>query len=143
MGVGRRSARRILNSRKYAECVSVVQQLPGARDEHGEFVAGAVRRTSLNCSIQSVGLQTMSLLRESGIGGEGIVDARMFFIPTDQTNFTRPLRIGENQTDNDKIEYSGLLWHVVRIEDYSNHGHIEVTAVRKSGQSDALATTQC
>ncbi len=138
--LGRRSARRILNSRKYSEQITIVQQGAGERDSNGEYIDGAEMRFTLRASIENVGLQTMKLLRDNSEAGERIIDARYFFIPAQQSNFVRPLRVGPNQTDNDRIIYNGLSYAVSSMDDFSNHGHIEVIATRTEGQDDDAAT---
>lgn len=141
MALGRNTARRILTGSKYTECVTILQTLAGARDDNGEFIAGKTVKTQVNASIENVGLQTLSLLRDNSIAGERIVDVREFFITTLNTNFIRPVRVGDvGQSSNDKIEYAGFTWDILRVEDFTNHGHIEIIAARIEGQSDAAAT---
>lgn len=139
--LGRGSARRILRSRRYVEDVVLVQQNAGTRNEFGEFVPGPGDTFPVQASIENVGLQTQSLLRNNTEAGERIVDYRYFFIFATMTDFARPVRVGINQTDSDTIQYAGLDWDIVQIEDYSNHGHLEIIAVRREGQNDGVGTS--
>ncbi len=132
----RTSARRVLNSPLYTEEICLKKETPGKRNDFGEYEEGRVQSFDLRASIEPIDPESQSKLRDIFPEGNRIVDARFFYICTDDEDLVKALRTGDNiQTRRDVIVYNDLEYLIKRIADYSVHGHIEVIATREEGQN--------
>jgi len=131
----RRNARRILNSSLYAEDIKLCKEIPGERNQYGEYEAGRIKEFELKASVEPIDPESQSKYRDILTEGNRSVDARFFYICTVDPDFLKHLRTGQfKQTKRDVIIYNDERYLVRRIADYSQHGHIEVLATREEGQ---------
>ena len=134
--IGRGSAKRILNSRRFTVCVTLTVERAGERNDFGEYEAGTPQTYDIRASQEPVD-NAETLRRIMGEEADRVKDARYFFIEVcGDEDFIRPLRTGVAQTRNDTITYNDIKYCIRQVADYTEHGHVEVIAVRMEGQND-------
>lgn len=119
---------RPLGPRLALDTATAILRLDGSRNSDGVWSEGAEVRVPIRCSVEPMELEELE--QKTGLASwqQQIVNWRKFFINAGETS--RPLRPGENQANNDHIEYQGETYRVDSTLDYGVFQ--EVRAVRKS-----------
>jgi len=128
MRIGRKSSK-ILNKKNKSREFDLLKEDPGARVD-GIYIPGAAIRTTLIGSIQPATDSQRLMLPE----GERLDEAIAIYYETLNKDDIRPLRVGSDQTDSDKIDVDSLIWAVRAVKDYHDFGHLEIIATRLEAQ---------
>ncbi len=116
---------------RFAETGQIIRQERGHRIADGTFQAGPEQEPE-EVSLVSAP-PSAAVMRDIVPEGGRLSESRMFWIDTDDL---KPMRVGFNATDGDRIEYEGKRYRIKHVEDWTREGFVEVLAVREDGQSD-------
>ena len=119
---------RPIGSRRWREKAVLVRQNPGHRDERGVWVNGEEVRTDVKLVTAPA---SEAELRVALPDGARLQDARRFWL---EGINAEPLRVGDQASDSDVIEYLGTRYRVRHVQDWQPRGFIELLAVRVEGQ---------
>lgn len=115
----------LLNDPEFTQPFELIQEQPGDRDEHGEWVSGETVTTPVRGAVLPMDLADERLQRLDLEGGARLVEAIEVFLPASAN--AQPLRTGVEQTGGDVLRVDGKDFRVASCLPY--HQHSEIIAV--------------
>jgi hypothetical protein len=117
----------LTQSTLFAEDLILRQESAGVYNEYDEFVAGQTTDYNVNGSVMPVGGET----RTNDVTGERVHDN--IKICFDRQHLLSSLNQGTNAKHGDIIIYNNTNYRISSVQDYVNHGFINVTAIKLDG----------
>ena len=119
-----------LKTHRIWESFTLEREMPGSRNEYGEFVPGATEIIALKGRSSPTGMDG-GVFRDALTEGARLRDHRTFLL-VDQDAL--PIRVGAGQTQADVLVYGGIRYRVLDAQPWTPVGLLPVLAIREEGQ---------